>query len=45
MNLAVEWENVGEKVCDLKDVERINAMVVCKGFCDNVGECRTVYAM
>ena len=45
VNLAVEWENFVEKVFDLKDGERINARVICKGFCDNVGKCGTVYAM
>ena len=45
VNLAVKWENFGEKVFDLKDGERINARVICKGFCGNVGKCRTVYAM
>lgn len=44
VNLAVEWENFDEKIFDLKDVERINAMVICQDFCGNVGKCRTVYA-
>ena len=45
VNLAMEWENFVEKVFDLKDVEIINARVICKGFCNNMGKCRTVYAM
>ena len=27
--LAVAWENFDEKIFDLRDVERINARVVC----------------
>ena len=45
VNLAMEWENFGEKVCDLKDGKKLNTRVICQGFCDNVGKCRTVYAM
>lgn len=29
VSLAVAWENFDEKIFDLRDVERINARVVC----------------